>query len=306
MNTVTYNYVLERACELTGRVYPPQTEEEPAFRGFIAMALRKIWEKFPWPDTEVVEKVYIARPWDAQNSILNAGTTVYLPYDGKVYMAAVYNENSPPIDGIPGLPSGAVYYPGYWFPVQKAPTGNSDWVSTTAYNAGDIVRWNSNGKIYIAWLATTAGINPSNTSYWYEVTPYQYKFNKLTSYDGTTRSTQFGEILDITTGDPREASGLTHIGFSVVGDDVILDSDVGMVYVTYRQVPPSLSTVPSTIPYRFSEYVAQKAAATMLLVDGKIDAAAAMDGLADDTLNDECDKVSNQEGLIRKVSVFTR
>lgn len=305
MNTVTYNYVLERACELTGRVYPPQTEEEPAFRGFIAQALRKIWEKFPWPDTISVEKVYVAQPWDTVNFFFtNAGTAVYLPYDGNVYMATVFNEGNPPISGIPGI--SIPFYAGYWFQVQRFPTGNSDWVSTTTYNAGDIVRWNGNGKIYICYLSPAAGINPSNTNYWFEITPYQYKFNKLTSYDGTTRTTQFGEILDITTSDPRESGGLTHVGFSIVGDDVILDQNYGMVYVTYRQVPPGLSTPPSTIPYRFSEYVSQKAAATMLLVDGKIDAAAAVAGLADDTLNDECDKVSNQEGLIRKTSVFTR
>jgi hypothetical protein len=307
VNTVTYNYVLERACELTGRVYPPQTEEEPAFRGFIAMALRKIWEKFPWPDTVTVEKVYLAQPWTNLVIAYNSGSVVYMEYDKNTYISTQYLEGPPPIDGVPGIASGNIYQAGAWYKVQRVPSSSSTWLYDTQYSAGDTVIHAQSQKVYFA-KSNSQGASPdaTNSNYWTEITPYQFKFNKLVDYAGATRTVQIGEVLSITTKDPRESGGIDSVGFSVVGDDVILLSDVGFVYVTYRQVPPGLSTVPTTIPYRFSEYVAQKAAATMLLVDGKTDAAAAMAGLAEDTLNDECDKVSNQEGLIQKVTVFTR
>ena len=80
MKTVTYASVLRKAVELTGRIYPPSTEEATIFRGFISTALRKIWEKFPWPETMAVEKMYFATILDPNNLPSSSSVTV-----GKCY-----------------------------------------------------------------------------------------------------------------------------------------------------------------------------------------------------------------------------
>ena len=79
MRTVTYDYVLQRACELTGRVFSTlTTEESNFFRTFISMSLRSAWECFDWPEQTVYQQEFFAQTYTfTDNGIL---VTAELPY----------------------------------------------------------------------------------------------------------------------------------------------------------------------------------------------------------------------------------
>ncbi len=79
MRTVTYDYVLQRACELTGRVFSTlTTEESNFFRTFISMSLRSAWECFDWPEQTVYQQEFFAQTY-TYTATYNAGDVVYYP-----------------------------------------------------------------------------------------------------------------------------------------------------------------------------------------------------------------------------------
>ena len=85
MRTVTYDYVLQRACELTGRVFSTlTTEESNFFRTFISMSLRSAWECFDWPEQTVYQQEFFA-PTYTYTATYNAGDVVYYPVEEKYY-----------------------------------------------------------------------------------------------------------------------------------------------------------------------------------------------------------------------------
>ena len=65
MKVVAYDYVLRQACELTGRVYPPTTEEASAFSTYIGMSLRQAWEAYDWGDFKLVSQEFFAKDYDS-------------------------------------------------------------------------------------------------------------------------------------------------------------------------------------------------------------------------------------------------
>ena len=96
MKTVTYASVLQRACELTGRVYSALTTEEATLlRGYLARALRWAWEHYPWPDILNYTQEYFAPTYSA-SATYAAGTVVYFPGTGTYYVACQSTTGNPP------------------------------------------------------------------------------------------------------------------------------------------------------------------------------------------------------------------
>lgn len=307
MKTVTYTSVLQKAAELTGRPYASLTVEEATmFRGFISTALRKAWEKFPWPETMAVSKFYFGiYPENDVDVEYAADSTLINPYDGEYYktIKAISYGQIPITDS-----SGAVVEAGWYvkcIDIENA----AEYDNTISYEPGQVVYLPETDKYYaVGSSATTAGYGPTSilSEFWGEVTLFTRDIDKIVDENGVTRTSEIGEVYKITREDPRNSSNLTPVNFYLIGDTIRIIDALPFVWIEYRTVPPTFTTDPSTIPYRFSEFCAQHAASLMLLVDGKADLGAVWAGLAETTLNEECDKVSCQEGQTKRVQVQLR
>lgn len=307
MRTVTYTSVLQKAVELTGRVYPPTIEEASFFRSYIETALRKIWEKFPWPETIAVQKEYFGIFPDPSTSYIN-GNVLFNAYDKKYYQAIPSSGITTGEIGITDA-DGNVVEAGWYVEVDGG-LEYEEWDATLSYDSGTIVWFPLLNKYYaVRTSPSIAGYGPDSTlaEMWGEVFVFNREIDKLLNPDGTDRSQKLGEILRITTEDPRSSKYLTDVNYDFLGDKIRVFDSIPYCWVEYRTTPTEFNGEdPETIPYRFSEYVSQRAASVMLAKDGKLDSAAAMAGMAEETLIEECDKVNSQEGQVRQIIVGTR
>ena len=307
MKTVTYQSVLKKAAELTGRPFSKLTvEESESFLPHIESALRDIWEKYPWPETIAVEKFYFATyPENDVDVEYPADTALFNPYDGEFYktIKAISYGQIPITDA-----SGAVVEAGWYVKCSDIDSAEN-YDNTLSYEPGSVVYFQENGRYYaVGSSPTTAGYGPTSilSEFWGEVTKFTRDIDKLEDELGVTRTSEIGEVYRITKEDPRATTNLTPVNFYLIGDTIRIIDKLPYVWLEYRTVPPSLSTEPATIPYRFSEYVSRQAASMMLLVDGKADLGMAMAAKADEALTNECDKVACQEGQTKRVSVGVR
>jgi hypothetical protein len=69
---------------MTGRTYPPTTEEANFFRTFIGTALRQAWEAFDWPEQTITQQEFFAPTYSALESY-SFGDVVYWPTEQKYY-----------------------------------------------------------------------------------------------------------------------------------------------------------------------------------------------------------------------------
>lgn len=307
MKTATYASVLAKASEYTGTPYEALTVAEAAqFRGFISTALRDIWEMFPWPETVALEKFYFGvYPENDADVEYPADTAIFNPNDGEYYktIKAISYGQIPITDA-----SGAVVEAGWYIKCSDIP-GASVYDNTISYEPGQVVYLPETGRYYaVGSSPTTAGYGPTSilSDLWGEVTLFTRDVDKLEDELGVARTTEIGEVFKITKEDPRATSNLTPVKFTLIGDTIRVIDTLEYVWIEYRTIPPPLLTDPTTIPYRFSEYVAQKAAAIMQLVKGNVDQGSVWAGMAEATLMRECDKVNSQEGQTSQIQVRVR
>ena len=317
MKTATYASVLSKASEYTGTPYESLTTAEATqFRGFISTALRDIWEMFPWPETLAVEKFYFADVLDPNNlpssSEVTVGKCYYWPTDGHYYTVGypygsiIIDENFMPTDTDGTAWTVDSNSTGFWY--REDSSGDIEWNGTDSLDAGDVVRYT--GDDTLRFRVNSFGLSGSEIAtfdlYNVEVVPFVRDIDKILQFSGQARSVEIGEVQRITREDPRVSSNLTPVDFYLIGDTIRVKDSVPYVWVEYRTVPPQLLTDPTTIPYRFAEYVAQKAAAMMQLVKGNVDQGAVWAGMAETTLIRECDKVNSQEGQTSQIQVRVR
>jgi len=336
--TVTYAYVLQKTCELTGRVYPPTTEEASFFRTFIGSALRQAWEAFDWPEQTIVQQEFFA-PTYSETQSYSFGDVVYWPTEQKYYQwinnssssgepptinpdavfllglengsTALALENGEGIS-IGGSVSGgtngelnSVYWaeahPGYG----NASSGK--WDADTDYAVGDIVLYPETQQYYQCFSAASAGTLPTNSDYWGLLIPFFRHVSQIDNPDGTTRSQQLGEIFAVYRNDPRVKVYQTrNVNYAFDSEGMIVLDELPYVFIEVRLLPPVYLADPTTLPYRFSEICAYRAAGQMLRVDGKVDLGNEFLQLGEAALSDEIDKVARQEMQVRQIVVPTR
>lgn len=301
MKTVPYSYVLQKAVELTGRVYPPSTEDANVFRTFIGSALRQAWEAFDWPDVTQITQEFFA-PTYADEDTYSFGNVVYYPVEQKYYQWVSHttgSENPPTLSG----PGGTLNF-NYWANVY--PTGSgSQYSSTTTYSGGDIVVWPQDNNVYQCIQASVTGSDPSSTVNWGRINTFYQIVSKTLNADGTARTTDLGEILSVWPQDPRIVWNQWQPTYSLNSEGIIVGTALPCVWVESRLSPPIYTSDPSTIPYRFAEICAYRAAGQMLRVDGKIDLGNEFLLMGESALTDEVDKVARQEMYVRKITVKT-
>ena len=201
MRTVTYDYVLQRACELTGRVFSTlTTEESNFFRTFISMSLRSAWECFDWPEQTVYQQEFFAQTY-TYTATYNAGDVVYYPVEEKYYQWVNLTPlagQTPTING----PKGSLNST-YW--AEALPDyGNTDgnWDFSTAYSIGDTVLYPVTQEHYQAYAIPPAGTVPTDTAYWGVLNKFLRNISQTNNPDGTTRAIPIGETFSVWPGDP--------------------------------------------------------------------------------------------------------
>lgn len=295
MKTQTYTYVLQRAVEMTGRVYPPSTEEANLFRSFIAHSLRRFWEMFPWPDLISTTQYFFADTYSASTAYAT-GDVVYFTASQKYYQAVTATTGNDPAT------AGSTQYitnTAYWAEAKPdySSVSGGDWSASTTYSVGDIRLYLPTQTYYQMHSACVSGTVPTNTAYWGALAPF------IRQVDPSTASPEIGTILAIWREDPRVSIAQLQVAIDRDTNGILVREELPYIWVVNRQVPPSLSSDPSTIPYIFAESVACAAAGMMLRsVDGKVDLGDELSGIAEDTNSNEADKVCRQEMQVRPIT----
>jgi hypothetical protein len=309
MRTVTYDYVLQRACELTGRVFSTlTTEESNFFRTFISMSLRSAWECFDWPEQTVYQQEFFAPTYSYQNTY-NAGDVVYFPVEEKYYQWVNITPGagqSPTTSGPNGTLNSI-----YWSEAQPSYGNNDgDWDSTTSYTIGQIVLYPVTQEHYQLYAIAPSGTVPTNTAYWGILNKFLRNISQTNNPDGTTRAVPIGETFSVWPADPRVTWRQQEVTYTFTDDGVLVGNDLPYVWLEFRKTPPLLSNSAEAtayaFPYRFCEICALKAAGQMLRVDGKIDLGNQFLELGEVELTKEIDKVALQEKYVRQIIVPSR
>lgn len=305
MKTVSYAYVLQKACELTGRVYPPTTEEATFFRTFIGSALRQAWEAFDWPEQTVTQQEFFAQTYSAATTYA-LNTVVYFPTEQKYYQC-VNVLGSTGNDPTTGGPNGTLNA-AYWAEAKDSySSGSKGTFSTSAsYAVGDIVLYPPTQQYYQCVQNNSPVSSPPNAFYWARLIPFFRYVSQTNNPDGTTRTQELGEIFGAWQLDPRVTSYQRMLTYSFAPDGLLVEEDVPYTWINARLLPPIYTSDPTTLPYRFSEICAYRAAGQMLRVDGKVDLGNEFLAIGESALSDEIDKVARQEMQTRQIIVPTR
>ena len=309
MRTVSYDYVLQRACELTGRVFSTlTTEESNFFRTFISMSLRSAWECFDWPEQTVYQQEFFA-PTYTYATTYNAGDVVYYQVEEKYYQWVNITPGAgqtPTING-PGGTLNSIYW-AEALPDYGNHDGNYD--STTVYSIGDIVLYPITQEFYQCYAIGVAGTAPTNTAYWGILNKFLRNISQTTNPDGSTRAVTIGETFSVWPADPRVTWRQQEVTYTFDDDGILVINELPYVWLEFRKSPPLLSSAGEasaySFPYRFSEICALKAAGQMLRVDGKVDLGNQFLELGEVELTKEIDKVALQEKYVRQIIVPSR
>lgn len=308
MRTVSYDYVLQRACELTGRVFSTLTTEEAnLFRTFISMSLRSAWECFNWPEQTVYQQEFFEPNYNAATTY-SQGTVVYYPVEKKYYqyVGASSSGNAPTLNGPNGTLNSQFW--GLARPTYSSTGG--DWSTSTTYSIGNIVLYPETQEFYQLYAAASAGTLPTNTSYWGRLNKFLRYIDQQTNVDGTTRAVEIGETFSVWPNDPRVTWRQREPAYTLTDLGILIEEELPFVWIEFRKSPPLLSTAGEAtayaFPYRFCEVCSLKAAGQMLRVDGKVDLGTTFLELGEIELTKEIDKVALQEKYVRQIIVPNR
>jgi len=304
MRTVTYDYVLQRACELTGRVFSTlTTEESNFFRTFISMSLRSAWECFDWPEQTVYQQEFFAANYSSVQNYAS-GNVVYYPTEQKYYqyVGVVLMGNPPTLNG-----PGGTLNSQFWALAQPSYGSTATWDTTTTYNVGDIVLYPEDQEYYQLCVAAAPGTLPTNTNFWGRLNKFLRYINQQLNTNQTTRAVQIGETFSVWPADPRITWRQQEPAYTLTDNGILIGEQLPFVWIEFRKSPPLLSTAGEAtayaFPYRFCEVCSLKAAGQMLRVDGKVDLGNTFLELGEVELSKEIDKVALQEKYVRQIIV---
>jgi hypothetical protein len=302
MRTSLYSSVLQQSCELTGRVYPPTTEESAMFRTYIGLALRQAWEFYDWPEMREYSKEYFASPYGNATNY-NVGNFVYFTTEAKYYQRVGTSGN-----GIDPATNG-ILNASKWAEAKNEWTNASNYGNASAYIAGNVVFYAPTELYYQCVLATGGGNYPSNSTYWSVLIPFYRTLSLTHDAQGVVRTNEIGEVLSITHFDPRLLVTDTNVNYSYTSEGIVVDDEIPYVWLKRTQSPPlitDLGYAVTTIPYRFSNYCTYFAGGKMLTVDGKIEMGIEFTNAAAAVLVEEVNKTVRESPAFNQIEVFNR
>jgi hypothetical protein len=228
MRAGTYQTIEQGICDLIG--WDPENLSDGEFNQIkraVTQVLEQIWRDFPWPGLCVVERRQYA-PTYASGSYA-AGDQVYFPATDAYYEAIQASSGEDP-----ETLAGTTYSLNleYWSRLARSYSADN-WNAATAYAAGDTVDYGPTGLVYVAHHNATAGILPTNTSFWYPLTEFQpYVALVETGY------TAIGDVLGAYAKDPRKFTGAAPAEFRLVPEGVgIFGQTVARPWLHYLKRP---------------------------------------------------------------------
>jgi len=331
MRKLTFKNVLYGVAHLAGLDRDNlSTSEFARIRDLTDARLALAWESGEWPDVLLVEERMFRPLWDSTTTYAK-DTEVYYAAEDTYYqsMAAANTGNTPTTKA-------------WWADSNETPSGD-DWVSGTAYVAGDTVKYDVTGKYYWCFLANTASasITPASSSYWTQLVP----FDRYIAYE-QSGETKIGGFLAIHKKDPLNFTANKEYSYELSGKGAHLTASVTKVWVKGRKYRPVLSgdnfsststyavgdqvyhsgqlydanavtsagESPTTtaskwdlveIPYIFQNYLIRGAYADYLRTMGSNELASVADMDAEAVMTLEADKLMRQQGQVKRLQVFT-
>lgn len=182
--------------------------------------LEKCWEYHYWPLLQRVEQRFFAADYDAATAYA-AGDFVFNTADQTYYLALRASTGQDPEDNL-----------AYWVQADTEFSA-SDYDDTVAYIVGDQVYYS--GLFYQCHTATTAGILPTNTSYFGQL----IEFERTISY-AQTGQTAIGIVENVTNYNPRIHTRGSELNWYLDGDGIGVKGDVASAWVSFRIRCPKL------------------------------------------------------------------
>jgi hypothetical protein len=181
--------------------------------------LEKCWDYHFWPVLQRVEERFFRADW-ASGTTYAAGDEVFYPPTQTYYLALRASTGQAPAD------SSDETNTAYWAECETSykPT---DYDDTVAYAVGDAVAYA--GRNYQCHTVTTAGILPTNTSYFGEL----IEFDRYVSYTATGQ-TAIGLVETVTDSNPRIHTTYNELNWSLSQNGVQVKDDVASVWITFR------------------------------------------------------------------------
>lgn len=128
------------------------------------------------------------------------------------------------------------------------------------------------------------------------VNPRQFSKNEGNGISGNPQ--EMGDILGVYDADPTQTTKYRDIGFEEIDGAVRIDENLGQVFVEYALPYPDLMAITdpvalaaTTIPQRFRNFLAARAAGLLLKADGQDASAGALLGLAENALGQELQRI---------------
>ena len=331
MRKLTFSKVLHGVAHLAGLDRDNlSTNEFNRIRDLADGRLALAWETGYWPDTLGCDKRTFRALWNSTTTYA-AGTEVYYAAEDKYYFATTgSNTGNLPTDNTK------------WGESSESPSGN-DWVTSTAYVAGDKARYDVDDKHYWCFVPHTSSgsITPQSSSYWAELVP----FNRYIAYS-QTGETAIGEALGVHKKDPRNFTSNRDYSFTLSGTGVQVLDNVNKVWLKFRKRRPELTgntydtdsayasgdqvysggqfydantsvavsespdSTPASwdvveIPYIFQNYLTRGVYADYLRATGNNELAAQADSDAEAVIAVEADKLLRQQGQVERINVST-
>ena len=331
MRKLTFARVLQGVAQLAGLDRDNlSTSEFARIRDLADGRLALAWESGYWPDTLGYDKRTFRALWDSSTTYA-AGTEVYYVPEDKYYFATVgSNTGNLPTDNTK------------WGESSEAPSGN-DWVTGTAYVAGDKSRYDVDDKYYWCYVSHTSSgsITPQSSSYWTELVP----FDRYIAY-AQSGETAIAEALGVFKKDPRNLTANKEYSYLLSSTGVQVLDNVNKVWLKFRKRRPELTGDPFSattayasgdqiyfggqfydantstlggesptttaaswdivdVPYIFQNYLIRGAYSDYLRATGNNELAAQADSDAEAVIGVEADKLLRQQGQVERVNVST-
>ena len=187
--------------------------------------LEKCWEHHFWPLLQRVEQRWFRADW-ASGTTYAAGDEVFYPATQTYYQALRASTGEEPAD------ADDITNTAYWAECETSYT-TDEFDATLTYAVGDQVAYN--GGAYACHTATTAGIVPTNTSYWGVLT----EFERNISYTATGQ-TEIGLVEAVTSANPRIHTTGVELNWLLSGDGIVVKNAVASCWVSFRIRCPKL------------------------------------------------------------------
>jgi len=232
MQTISYEEIINGVEDLTGlKRGTTDTYDWGRFKQWAARRLFTAWEFCAWPDLMNLERrlfrpALAAHITDSIPSTAAGTERFYWP--ALKYYVATQTNTAPPF-----TPAG-VQRSTVWAELKPSYSGG-DWVATTTYDGGVVVRWSQTGEYYQSKNGANLANYPSDTASWYLLP----SFDRYVAF-AQSGETEIGTVFGVYDRSPRLVRNAQELNYQIDGSYIRVLDAVPYAWVHYRQKCPFL------------------------------------------------------------------